>query len=258
METLPYKNVSYPGEPPATSGSGVESEERSTSRFSRLEHPVNGELAQSVSASVLHTEGSGFEFRVPHHTSRQQRGVHRKEYMRNYGREWMRRRRAAFFDGKSCDKCGATSSLELHHRNPEEKIAHGIWSWAEPRRKAEIAKCVVLCESCHQALTSLYLSSSRPASLLPPGPSGISNVRWYAPGRKWRVSFEVEGKRVNVGGGGFRNIVTARLTAESFRASLAAHYAKRNVAAQISCRKQLSLPLPPPIQLLAPPPEVRA
>lgn len=177
-------------------------------------------------------------------TSRKVRGTHRKQYMRDYRRRWIQERRAAFFADKECDKCGSADRLELHHRDPETKLSHKIWSWAESRRRAEIAKCVVLCNACHKYITRLDFSSRR-IGYGPAGASGALNVRWYPQARTWRVEFFVMGKKMWIGGGGFRNHVTARLAAESFRATLATHYAKLRIEAVVSCRKQLSLPLPP-------------
>lgn len=55
--------------------------------------------------------------------------------------------------GKSCVECGATENLEVDHIDPEQKIAHRIWSWSVPRRDAELAKCQVLCVEHHKAKT---------------------------------------------------------------------------------------------------------
>lgn len=71
------------------------------------------------------------------------------EKQRAYMREWLRQRRAAFFEGKCCGKCGSTDRLELDHIDPSKKVSHCIWSWSEKRREAEIAKCQVLCHECH-------------------------------------------------------------------------------------------------------------
>jgi 5-methylcytosine-specific restriction endonuclease McrA len=65
-------------------------------------------------------------------------------------REWLARRRAAWFDGKSCDLCGSTDRLELDHVDPTQKVSHHIWSWAKARREAELAKCRPLCHDCHK------------------------------------------------------------------------------------------------------------
>lgn len=73
----------------------------------------------------------------------------RKEYLKTYQREWMRKRRAAYFDKKSCSRCSSKERLELDHINPAIKVNHVIWSWAKPRREAELSKCQVLCRPCH-------------------------------------------------------------------------------------------------------------
>lgn len=51
-----------------------------------------------------------------------------------------------------CRSCGSAVDLEVHHRNPAEKVAHRVWTWAEPRRMAELAKCDVVCRACHIAI----------------------------------------------------------------------------------------------------------
>ncbi|MEM1416560.1 MAG: HNH endonuclease [Myxococcota bacterium] len=62
-------------------------------------------------------------------------------------------RRARFFAGKSCVKCGSVERLELDHIDPAQKVTHSIWSWSQARREAEIAKCQVLCRRCHKRKT---------------------------------------------------------------------------------------------------------
>ncbi|GAB1326912.1 hypothetical protein ACE1SV_12510 [Streptomyces sennicomposti] len=69
---------------------------------------------------------------------------------RQYAREWAARRRASFFDGKTCVECGGTERLELDHVDPGTKASHSIWSWAQARREAETAKCQILCFPCHR------------------------------------------------------------------------------------------------------------
>lgn len=78
----------------------------------------------------------------------------RKEYLRNYQRNWVAKRRAKFFEDKLCLKCGGQYKLELHHRNRNEKVTHKIWSWSKERQLVEIAKCDILCDSCHQLQTN--------------------------------------------------------------------------------------------------------
>lgn len=76
------------------------------------------------------------------------------EQRREYARKWIARRRADFFRGKRCVHCGSSSGLQLDHIDPATKIAHGIWSWSDARRAAEIAKCQVLCHPCHVIKTN--------------------------------------------------------------------------------------------------------
>lgn len=205
---------------------------------------LDGELAQSVSASVLHTEGSGFEFRVPHQYSlnpEAARSRSRREYLRNYGRAWIRRRRTEWFADKCCDRCPATSSLELHHRNPDHKVSHSIWSWSQARRKVELNKCVVLCGDCHKKLTALDAGRrtvSEPR-LWAIGSSGYPNVTWSSQKHRWRVTLEFQGRGVSAGH--FRNPLTASMSAERLRTALAKRCARQNILAQVSCVKQLSL-----------------
>lgn len=73
-----------------------------------------------------------------------------RDQQRRFQREWARRRRAAFFEAKSCEWCGATGDLHLHHRDRSKKVSHKIWSWAPARLAAEASKCLILCESCHK------------------------------------------------------------------------------------------------------------
>lgn len=74
------------------------------------------------------------------------------ERQRQYQREWVSRRRAAWFADKICEQCDGVECLELHHKDTLEKISHRIWSWSEVRRLAELAKCIVLCRECHDML----------------------------------------------------------------------------------------------------------
>lgn len=73
-----------------------------------------------------------------------------REDKRRYDRERWARLRSEWFAGKSCVCCGSTEDLELHHREPSEKIGHRVWSWSAERRALELAKCEVRCRDCHQ------------------------------------------------------------------------------------------------------------
>ena len=73
---------------------------------------------------------------------------------RQYQLEWLRKRRSAWFAVNGpCQKCGSNQNLEVHHVNYEDKIDHKVWSWAQKRREAELAKCIVLCKECHDQVT---------------------------------------------------------------------------------------------------------
>lgn len=71
------------------------------------------------------------------------------EVRRAYHRERWTRRRAAYLAGKCCAWCGATDDLQVHHRDPEKKGSHRIWSWSQQRLEAELAKCEIVCAPCH-------------------------------------------------------------------------------------------------------------
>lgn len=65
---------------------------------------------------------------------------------------WLKRRRDTWFaENGPCVKCGSSIDLELDHIDPTLKINHNVWSWADERRLAELAKCQVLCHLCHKA-----------------------------------------------------------------------------------------------------------
>src|ERR1700692_225330 len=74
----------------------------------------------------------------------------RKEYMRNYQRVWIAKRRADYFENRCCEKCGSVDSLEIHHRDPNLKEDNHIWSWSKERRDKELLKCDILCNTCHK------------------------------------------------------------------------------------------------------------
>lgn len=76
-----------------------------------------------------------------------------KEEQREYQRKWRAARREEYFKGKACVKCGSTDRLELDHIDRKTKVSHNIWSWSEVRRNEELAKCQVLCYTCHKAKT---------------------------------------------------------------------------------------------------------
>ena len=85
---------------------------------------------------------------------------------REYQRQWLGERRAkAVTDrGGACEQCGSADRLEFHHRDPSAKTSHRIWSWSWPRMQAELAKCDLLCATCHQAYTREFGTGQSPAT----------------------------------------------------------------------------------------------
>lgn len=84
----------------------------------------------------------------------------RKEYLRNYQKQWMRKRRDEWFSKNGpCKRCGSWDDLELDHIDPDQKLHHVVWSWSKERRDAELAKCQVLCHLCHKEKTRSYVSA---------------------------------------------------------------------------------------------------
>jgi len=82
---------------------------------------------------------------IPYHARPQ-----RADYVRKWHREARHNRRAEYLADKCCLHCGAGSFLEIHHRDPNQKVDHRhIWHWKQERRLEELAKCDVLCDSCH-------------------------------------------------------------------------------------------------------------
>jgi len=85
------------------------------------------------------------------------------EEQRAYQREWMakRRRKALALLGGKCVRCGSTEDLEFDHIDPTTKdhrlrgrLRQGFpWSWSWTRILAELDKCQLLCEPCHERKT---------------------------------------------------------------------------------------------------------
>jgi 5-methylcytosine-specific restriction endonuclease McrA len=59
------------------------------------------------------------------------------------------RRELWVIENGPCQLCGSWENLEVDHRNREDKFSHRIWSYTEEKRAEELAKCRVLCRSCH-------------------------------------------------------------------------------------------------------------
>jgi len=65
------------------------------------------------------------------------------------------RRRQWLQDNGPCRRCGSWHELEVHHRDPRDKISHNIWSWRADRRAAELLKCDPICQACHATIHAL-------------------------------------------------------------------------------------------------------
>lgn len=74
---------------------------------------------------------------------------------RAYQKEWVaqRRKEGIRYLGGHCVVCKTTNNLNVDHVNPKTKISHNIWSWSESRRKKELDKCQLLCETHHKEKT---------------------------------------------------------------------------------------------------------
>jgi len=115
----------------------------------------------------------------------------------------MRRRRANFLAGKSCEKCGALDRLEIHHVDPSQKVTHAVWSWSKPRREAELGKCVVLCHDCHREETRQQRVAASKYGNPMPGVHFIPSrnrweVRQLGASRKFRGYFKTAEEAVAV------------------------------------------------------------
>lgn len=53
-----------------------------------------------------------------------------------------------------CVKCGSWDNLEVDHIDPEQKETHYVWSLNKEDRERELAKCQVLCRTCHREKTA--------------------------------------------------------------------------------------------------------
>lgn len=72
-----------------------------------------------------------------------------------YQLAWIKQRRLDWIrENGPCARCGTWENLEVDHRDARDKLYNVtvLWSLAlnNPKRIVELAKCQVLCESCHQ------------------------------------------------------------------------------------------------------------
>ena len=94
----------------------------------------------------------------------------RKEYMRAYQREWIKKRRNAWIsENGPCAKCGSIEQLEVDHIDYSQKKLHPreLWTRQTQIRTAELAKCQVLCRKCHRQKTKADLSKMNQGLMRP-------------------------------------------------------------------------------------------
>lgn len=74
-----------------------------------------------------------------------------KSRQREYQRQRVAARREKYISlfGGKCSLCTSVEGLEFDHKDRSEKLDHRIWSWSEIRLEAELAKCQLMCRSCH-------------------------------------------------------------------------------------------------------------
>lgn len=76
------------------------------------------------------------------------------EKKKEYQRQWKQKRRVQWLEENGpCVLCGSDEDMQIDHIDPDQKVDHKIWSWSKARREAELAKCQILCYSCHKKKT---------------------------------------------------------------------------------------------------------
>lgn len=84
---------------------------------------------------------------------------------RAYQNNWMAVKRLAYIEemGGVCVECGSTEKLEFDHIDRSTKTMNPkeLWSRREEVIRAELAKCQLLCKSCHQKKTSAERMAAR-------------------------------------------------------------------------------------------------
>lgn len=77
----------------------------------------------------------------------------KRHYQSQYVRESKRSRREAWIaeQGGRCVHCGSDDRLEVDHIEPALKEIEigALWAYSDEVRERELAKCQVLCKTCH-------------------------------------------------------------------------------------------------------------
>lgn len=81
------------------------------------------------------------------------RNGYQKKYQKKRYHERMEQAKKSL--GGKCSSCGATSSLELDHKDPDNKSFNisKLWSVPDAEFKKEVKKCRLLCNACHRKNT---------------------------------------------------------------------------------------------------------
>lgn len=78
---------------------------------------------------------------------------------RHFGSSQLARRKARralwIKENGPCRQCGSTVDLQIDHIDPSKKVFRisDCWASMKPERLAELEKCQVLCQKCHQRKT---------------------------------------------------------------------------------------------------------
>ena len=88
------------------------------------------------------------------------------KYMREYLKRRHHERRAKAVEklGGKCARCGSAENLEFDHidRTKKSISIERMWLVSQERHDAELAKCQLLCDSCH-TIKSIYDIGKKPA-----------------------------------------------------------------------------------------------
>lgn len=234
-DTLLYTQTSDPADEVQATASATRLPEHKQLCFDDVDPSANGPVTQQSECLAYTEEVAGAN---PARATKPDR----REYLRNYQRQWVANRRAEFFRGKHCVLCGSSGRLELDHIFPAEKTSHNIWSWSESRRNAEIAKCRILCHDCHLDATrrdhSVRGLLLRGQTL---GKSGARNVIWDGQRDRWKVSVSYLGHEHF--GGRFISLQEASCAAKRLRSKIARQSIKYGPVGLSPLTGQLSIPI---------------
>lgn len=115
----------------------------------RVARPINGDAldCRKSNLRIARTRAECEEARRRPRVIRgrdiQRKNRHQRDLSQFRRQQWLA-------ENGPCALCGSAKRLEVDHIDPELKVSHRVWSWAEERRIAELDKCRVLCHECHK------------------------------------------------------------------------------------------------------------